>query len=393
MPEQALDWRRKAFELFNKYSMFLPYFSFATGIISALMMKRGYDRVSWLLAALFVSWTVVGLVPLLQDRAEHSDRSLIKALHFGAVILAQSAAQEVLFFVLPFYYWSTSLRSANVVFFVLLLVVVLLTLIDPIFERIAALPLASMALLAVANFAALNFALPVVIGLPNTISLHASVLLTTLLLTLYATYTKPKASRLPATDATPPSPRQDDEPSNAQVETASALAPQPTRPAQVAATGLHKRLIFASLIALLAMLSIWILDLQIIIPPAPLRVTQGLACRQIIEREPHGISHSFVVDSKDLQGSLEPVYCYTAIQAPRGLKDKIEHRWYQDGRLINTVPLSSIKGGRKEGYRTWSVKRNFPKDPTGDWLCEARTQGGQIIGQVRFVVEKSSADE
>ena len=43
-------------------------------------------------------------------------------------------------------------------------------------------------------------------------------------------------------------------------------------------------------------------------------------------------------------------------------------------------------GGRAEGYRAWSHKRGFPADPRGDWQVQVVTDGGQLIGQLRFRV-------
>ena len=370
-PEQAPGLIQLGIDLFNKYKWLMPYFSFATGVVSALLMKRGFDRMYWLLGALFLTWTVVGLVPLLQDRAEHSERGIFKGLHFGSVVLAQSAAQEVLFFILPFYYWSCSLRSANLIFFLLLLLVILATLIDPVFEFIAKIGPASMALLGFANFATLNFALPVVIGLPNTLSLHLSVLLTALLLTLYAGYSK--------SPSIPADPSRSSAPEDVQEQkTASTNSEK-----QVQWIMLRGRLVNALFVSLGLMLAIWLFDLQRIIPPAPLRIAKGVACRHVVNKEPVEISDTFVVNKKP-----DPIYCYTAIQAPRGLHDEIEHRWFHDGRLINTVELKGISGGRTAGYRTWSVKRNFPKNPFGDWRCEARTKAGQLVGEIRFELTK-----
>jgi hypothetical protein len=81
----------------------------------------------------------------------------------------------------------------------------------------------------------------------------------------------------------------------------------------------------------------------------------------------------------------EGLYAYTAIRAPRGLKERISHVWLREGREVDRIPLS-IQGGRKEGYRTWTHKRNFPRDAAGDWQVRVLTESGQMIGVVRFRV-------
>ena len=45
-----------------------------------------------------------------------------------------------------------------------------------------------------------------------------------------------------------------------------------------------------------------------------------------------------------------------------------------------------IKGGRKEGYRAWTHKQNFPPNPVGCWQVRVLTEDGQMIGVLRFRV-------
>ncbi|HUS23900.1 MAG TPA: DUF2914 domain-containing protein, partial [Candidatus Binatia bacterium] len=60
-------------------------------------------------------------------------------------------------------------------------------------------------------------------------------------------------------------------------------------------------------------------------------------------------------------------------------------RWMLNGKEVDRVPLD-IAGGREQGYRAWSFKRGFPEDPRGEWEVQAITDGGQLIGSVRFEV-------
>jgi hypothetical protein len=96
------------------------------------------------------------------------------------------------------------------------------------------------------------------------------------------------------------------------------------------------------------------------------------------------------VYENDLAARLraEGLYAYTAIRAPRGLKERIEHVWLYEGREVDRIPLA-IHGGRKEGYRTWTHKLNFPESVIGDWQVRVMTESGQMIGVVRFRVVES----
>ena len=77
---------------------------------------------------------------------------------------------------------------------------------------------------------------------------------------------------------------------------------------------------------------------------------------------------------------------YTAIYAPAGLRQPVEHVWRREGRIINVVRLTPIEGGRREGYRTFSRKTAFPTDSIGRWTVDVMTASGQLIGRLRFRV-------
>jgi hypothetical protein len=50
------------------------------------------------------------------------------------------------------------------------------------------------------------------------------------------------------------------------------------------------------------------------------------------------------------------------------------------------VSLSPVRGGRREGFRTYSRKTAFPADPVGRWTVDVTTSAGQLIGRLSFRV-------
>ncbi|MBB3189887.1 DUF5924 family protein [Halomonas cerina] len=80
------------------------------------------------------------------------------------------------------------------------------------------------------------------------------------------------------------------------------------------------------------------------------------------------------------------LYAYTAIHAPRGLREEIVHVWRQEGKVVDRIPLE-IQGGRERGYRAWTHKRNFPEDIEGRWRIDVMTAVGQRIGVLHFTVD------
>ena len=121
----------------------------------------------------------------------------------------------------------------------------------------------------------------------------------------------------------------------------------------------------------------------IVIPPAPLFVAQaglGWTVATIDSLEPiAGAIHAADLRERGL-------VAYTAIYAPAGLRQAVEHVWRQDGHPLDVVRLTPVEGGRREGFRTFSRKTAFPADPVGRWTVDVMTGHGQLIGRVRFRV-------
>lgn len=85
------------------------------------------------------------------------------------------------------------------------------------------------------------------------------------------------------------------------------------------------------------------------------------------------------------------LYAYTAIRAPRGLEETIYHEWRHQGELLDRIPLR-VRGGRKAGYRAWSHKLNFPESSGGDWRIDIVTGSGQRLGSLRFRVDETGGE-
>ena len=77
---------------------------------------------------------------------------------------------------------------------------------------------------------------------------------------------------------------------------------------------------------------------------------------------------------------------YTAVYAPAGLQQHIEHVWWKNGKVIGRVPLSPVLGGRKEGFRTYSRKTDLKPPYQGRYHVDVVTASGQLVGRLRFTV-------
>jgi hypothetical protein len=130
-------------------------------------------------------------------------------------------------------------------------------------------------------------------------------------------------------------------------------------------------------VVLLAPLRAWI-------PPAPLHLARATLAWSVSGLEPVGPLES-PISAANLR-SLGGIVAYTAIYAPAGLREPVFHVWKKDGRAVATVPLSPVRGGRAEGFRTYSHKTDFGPSPAGRWEVDVVTEHGQLVGRLRFVV-------
>src|SRR5690606_13495164 len=105
--------------------------------------------------------------------------------------------------------------------------------------------------------------------------------------------------------------------------------------------------------------------------------------RDVVERE-------LVEPLKAVEGVPEVIYCWTAIVAPRGLKDELFHVWRKDGVVVDRVKLT-VSGGRERGFRTWAKKTRFTKAPYGTWSCSVETAAGQLLGRRSIVLREPPA--
>ena len=76
-----------------------------------------------------------------------------------------------------------------------------------------------------------------------------------------------------------------------------------------------------------------------------------------------------------------------AIFSPAHFKDRIILRWYREGTLEDSIPLT-ILGGRDEGFRGYGTKQNYRP---GDWEVVVETSDGREVGSITFEIEKDQS--
>jgi len=327
---------RQGLKLAERFPWVIPLFGFVSGVASFFLVERRQDQFAQIISALMLGcWLWLAIEPLLRRSIAHWF-----GVQMPAVVLryvSQLVHQESLFFVVPFFFITTAWNTGQLVFTSLLILAAIISLIDPLYYNwLAPRRWLYFTFHGITLFAVLLTALPLIFHLSTSKSYLWALAIAALL-------TCPGVAR----DMTP---------------------------------NWWKRA--AVFIGLLLISGAAGLLTRPWIPPASIWLTQVAITDHIEKRQ--------ILSDKPLKTLTtaqlaQGVYAYTAIHAPRGLRERIYHQWRYKGKKFDKIALN-ISGGREEGYRSWSHKRNFPAQAAGDWQIEVLTETNQVIGILRFKV-------
>ena len=114
------------------------------------------------------------------------------------------------------------------------------------------------------------------------------------------------------------------------------------------------------------------------IPPAPLRLANATFGTEVDLRDGPRIVKPVTSTPVDPKGQ---VYVVTAINAPTGLHDRVRHVWYKGQVQLKRSKYYDVDGGRADGYRLWTPLA-LTRDLVGQPLhLDIETEGGQLIGR------------
>ena len=309
--------------------------SLLLGLATLLVFRRGLPHVGWIVGDLLLLWLIVAVVTEVRVPVETRRRRL--ALQ-AAEYTIQTLYHNLLLFVLPAYYASATLTSVNALFLAGVAAGALVTAVDPWYRALVApRPWLGHALLGFSVFAALNVALPLVSVRP-IIALEGSAVLAAL-----------------------------------------SLTPILRGPGAATWRQAHGR---AAALALVAAVAVWFG--RGLVPPAPLFLARATAAREVQRLEPVGETEG-PIPAATVVG-WGGIAAYTAVHAPAGLSQAIEHVWRRDGQVVARIPLSPVRGGRAEGFRTWSRRTDLTPPLHGRYTVDVMTASGQLIGRLRFTV-------
>lgn len=302
-----------------------PAFSLATSLLVIFLFKKGFEYVPIaIVSTIFAFFYITFRLYLLKKK-----NGIIASLWDTALIFI---INNMLLFILPFYFESMTFPSRNMLFAPLIIGLAIIAGWFALYQRlIADHPMSSSLFYALTFFCVLNFLLPVLFGMRNIWSLLISgaIAAAAVLIFVY-----PHIELLKNRKNT---------------------------------------LVFIAGICLFFII-LWFG--RSFIPPSPLKLTHATACRTIESYKP------IKPFSRSSINTASEVYFYSSIFAPRGLKEKIDHVWYHNGKYLFTICLSEIRGGRKQGFGTWS--RHTILEGPGKYTVEVWTSGGQLLGKGDF---------
>lgn len=320
--------------LIHRHPNLMALAAFISGALSFALVDRQIRLAKVVAVLMLVSWLWLLAENLLRERLQRwfgwtMPEALLR-------FLTQSIHQESLFFVLPFFFLTTSWNTPQALFTGFLCACALLTIIDPLYNK----------QLVPRRWLYLIF--------------HSLTLFVLLLTTLPIVWHLPTAQSYQWALAVA-----------AALSLISLLA-------QLRERSWRGRLALFALTLSLAGAG-WVG--RSLVPPASLWLTDMALSSSKQGRE----AGKRLIRISEAKLRSNGLYAFTAINAPRGLDERIFHVWLRDGQEIERIPLN-IHGGREAGYRAWTRKRNFPATVQGHWQVRVVTEGGQLLGILRFEV-------
>ena len=322
--------------LTQRYPWVIALYGFVSGLASFILVDRQDQLASLIAILMLASWLFLVLESAFNQRLARGFG--IELPGWLARFVTQMIHQQSLFFVLPFFAMSTTWNSGQLLFTSLLGAAALVSIIDPIYyDRLAPRRWLYLAYHSLTLFAVMLTAMPIILHLTTSQSYQLALLLTVLL----------------------------------------------SFPTLAASLQFRRRWRWLAL----PLLTLGLLGAGWLarpwVPPATLRLNQVAISLEVNDQTRAPSRSLQQLSAAQLRN--HGLYAFTAINAPRGLAERIYHVWKRDGQEVDRIALN-IQGGSNSGYRAWSHKLNFPQEVTGRWSVEVVTEAGQLIGVLRFAV-------
>jgi hypothetical protein len=330
---------RKLWWLHSVYALLL-----GTSVVA--FAQKGFEHARWLSVSLGLAWLlVVAIFRLGAGRVVHeaSAPTKVKVRFFVMTYVLKNFYQGMLFFLLPFYWKSSTLGSYNALFLGLLAVCTVLSTIDLVFDRVLMRWAVVGALFhGLTLFACLNLVIPALF--PDTRTLYT--LLSGAGAAVIGFWT---------------------------IHLRTSLLRDPR---------------YVALLALsmgVGLLSAY--ELRRAIPPVPMYMSKGAVGPSLL---PDG---RLAMEVTSLHAAvLREVIAVTDVVVPGGKGDRLVHVWRHAGvELHRASEETSRVEGPSGAIRLRSAlftEESLPEELAGPWSVDVETDDGQLVGRVTFRVER-----
>lgn len=310
-----------------------------------MLARERYGFVPWVVLFLVLTWASTLWFGRRRSTAPRGEKDEGGGLPASPGVAAEATSyltrtmyQETLFFLLPFYAYSTVLGEPSMAFTALLAVLAVLSCIDLLFDRwLRESALVGLLFFAVVTFAAVNLLIPILLPLDPTL-----------------------AARIAAGVA---------------LLAALPLALERDRPSRVEKVGLG---------AVATAFLVLTLGLPHLVPPVPLRL-QSATFASGIDRERLALADT-LSGSATASSVPEGVFVLFEVFAPTVVPTEVHLRWERDGELLREGRTIDITA-HELGFRIWDAWR-----PAGAALVPGRyrvvmeTRGDRVFGAAELVV-------
>lgn len=329
-----------------KYGRMLWWFhslyAFGLGIFVVLFAAKGFEHARFLTITLAVSWIVVILFFRFfgSGREQTVEGKGAKVRFFVMTYVLKNMYQGMLFFLLPFYWRSSTWDSPNQWFLIALGVCAFLSTLDVVFDRmLMRWKVAASAFYFFTLFACLNLVIPAL--LPNSRSAVTLVV-------------------------------------------AAAVS-------AIAFWTMHVPVKMLGRPSGATLLVVWTLGSLVgayfgrrVVPPVAMHIGAAAVGPKLLD------DGRLALEVRRLHVSLvHELFAVTDVVVPGGKGDRLLHVWMQDG-----VEIERAENVDPSPHGIWDTVRlrsqlsadKIPSDKTGHWSVDVLTQDGQLVGRASFEV-------
>jgi len=322
-------------------------YALALGAGVVVFARRGFGHAHWLAVSLGVAWLLVVLLFRLfgsggQLRAFDSPDTKTRVRFYVMTYALKNLYQGMLFFLLPFYWKSTTLDGRNGWFVLLLAACAVLSTLDIVFDRVLMRWRALASLFhGITLFGCLNLIIPAVFS--DTRTLWS--LLAAAAITVVGFWTLHVSGR-------------------------------------VLRSRLYLGLFALSMAAGVALVYAG----RAAIPPVPMYVSSAaVGPKQLADGR-------LAMEVKTLHPSvIQELIAVTDVVVPGGKGDRLRHVWRHEGDEVHRTTEETSRIAGPSGVvrlRSSLTGDDLPSDLVGAWCVDVETEDGQLVGRTEFRVER-----